>query len=254
MTPLDALCQIPFHDADAPERARILSRFADTELFAALVAEPADDRAELRLFDLPEGAFALACDAEDRLAGFLGGPVAYLAMPGRVLAATLAQEGRGLIVNPGHPSELMLDAPMLEWLVGALAAQPDIVPEAAARQLSAPARDAVALLAEPLAQRLGDMTGLVGQLALVSAQWQDGRRNHTLILRGVDPARQTVVAKAMAELLAFLPELPGGVDVAFSESAIPRGALVLEPPPPPPPPATDDRTPRRDPQAPPRLR
>ena len=91
MTPLDELCQVPFHEADAPVRSRILSRLADTELFVALLAEPADDRAELRLFDLPEGRFALACDREERLAGFVGGPVAYLALPGRVLAAALAE-------------------------------------------------------------------------------------------------------------------------------------------------------------------
>ncbi|WP_258869794.1 SseB family protein [Paracoccus thiocyanatus] len=124
MTPLDEICQVPFHQADAPARARILSRLADTELFAALLAEPAGDRAELRLFDLAEGRFALACDREERLAGFVGGPVAYVALPGRVLARALAQEGRGLLVNPGDVSQLMLDAQTLGWLVQALEARP----------------------------------------------------------------------------------------------------------------------------------
>ena len=116
MTPLDDLCPLPFHLADAPARARVLSRLADTELFAALVAEPAGDTAELRSFDLAEGRFALACDIEERLAAFVGGPVAYLALPGRVLAAALADEGQGLVVNPGHPSQLMLDAETLRWV------------------------------------------------------------------------------------------------------------------------------------------
>ncbi|REF72492.1 MULTISPECIES: SseB family protein [Paracoccus] len=250
MTPLDELCQVPFHEADAPARSRILSRLADTELFVALLAEPADDRAELRLFDLPEGRFALACDREERLAGFVGGPVAYLALPGRVLAAALAEEGRGLLVNPGHGSQLMLDAGVLAWLVRALEARPSMAPDEAARRLGAPSPQAVALLAEPLAQRLGDMAGLVGRLALVAAEWRDGRQGHALILSGVEPAHQAAVAKALAELLAFLPELPGGVDIGFAEPDLPAGALILEPPPPPPAPEPV----RRDPSAPPRLR
>ncbi|MDQ7263718.1 SseB family protein [Paracoccus sp. PS-1] len=250
MTPLDELCKVPFHEADAPARARILSRLADTELFAALVAEPAGDRAELRLFDLPEGRFALACDREDRLAGFVGGPVAYVALPGRVLAAALAEEGQGLLLNPGHGSQLMLDAEVLAWLGRALAARPSMAGAEAARRLGAPSAEAVALLAEPLAQRLGDMAGLVGRLALVAAEWRDGRRNHALILAGVDPAHEAAVAKALAELLAFLPELPGGVDIGFAAPGLPPGALVLEPPPPAPAP----EPPRRDPSAPPRLR
>lgn len=250
MTPLDELCQIPFHEAAAPARARILSRLADSELFAALLADPAADRADLRMFDLPEGRFALACDSEERLAGFIGGPVAYLGLPGRVLAQALAAEKQGLLVNPGHASQLMLDAPMLAWLVQALQARPSMAPNDAARRLAAPSPEAVAALAGPLAQRLGDMQGLVRRLALVGAGWSDGRQNHLLMLAGVAPDRQAAIAKALAELLAFLPELPGGVDIGFSEEAPPSGALVMQPPAP----APEPEPARRDPKAPPRLR
>lgn len=232
MTPLDELCQVPFHEADAPARALILSRLADSELFAALVAEPVADAAELRLFDLPEGRFALACDREERLAGFIGGPVAYVGLPGRVLAQALAAEGQGLLVNPGHASQLMLDAAMLAWLVEALQARPSMAPDGAARRLGAPLPEAVAALAGPLGQRLGDMRGLVARLALVRADWAEGRQGHLLLLDGVAPEHQPAIAKALAELLAFLPELPGGVDIGFAAGDPPAGALVLEPPPP----------------------
>ncbi len=250
MTPLDELCQIPFHRADAAARARILSQLADTELFAALSGDPAGDRAELQTYALPDGIFALACDREDRLAEFVGGPVSHLALPGRVLAEALAQEGQGLLVNPGHASELMLDSAMLGWLAGALAIRPSLGTAETARHLSAPDANAVSVLAGPLAQRLGDMVGLVGQLGLVAAEWADGRRGHMLILRDVDPAHEGAVAKALAEFIAFLPELPGGVDIAFSGRALPAQALIVEPPPPDPAPPVA----RRDPKAPPRLR
>ncbi len=250
MTPLDELCQIPFHQADAAARARILSQLADTELFAALTADPVGDQAELQSFAVDEGRFALACDREDRLAGFSGGPVAHLARPWRVLADALAQEGQGLLVNPGEVSELMLDAAMLGWLARALAARPSLGAAETARRLSAPGADAVSVLAAPLAQRLGDMVGLVGQIGLVAAEWAEGRHGHMLILRDVDPAHEDAVAKALAELMAFLPELPGGVDIAFSARALPGQALIIEPPPPKP----AAPVARRDPKAPPRLR
>ena len=60
-TELDRLCaHVPFHDADPALRAAVLRRLADTELHAALASDPAGDRAELRMFDLPGGAVALA--------------------------------------------------------------------------------------------------------------------------------------------------------------------------------------------------
>ena len=36
MTPLDALCALPFHDLPDAARARVLNRLADTEIFVAL--------------------------------------------------------------------------------------------------------------------------------------------------------------------------------------------------------------------------
>lgn len=250
MTALDQLCPIPFHEAAPAARARILSRLADTELFAALIEEPAGDRAELQIYELPEGAVALACDSEERLAGFVAGPVAYLALPGRVLAAALAAEGRGLLVNPGQSSQMLLDHDMLSWLGRALEAQPNLAPDETPLRFRTPEPQTVDLLAEPLVARLGDMRALVQDLGLVAADWFDGRQNHTLILRGVEDDRREAVAKAFAELLAFLPEPQGGVDLAFSDAALPDQALILTAPPVVP----EAPAPRRDPNALPRLR
>lgn len=242
MTALDDLSQTPFHEADPLARARILSRLADTELMVALTAEPAGDRADLRIFDLPGGRFALAADEESRLAGFLGGPVAYAALPGRVLAGMLRAEGVGLLVNPGAPSEMLLDAETLGWLENALAAAPQ---EDEARIAPSPPRpETVAALAGPLAERLADLRGLISGAALAGAG-----RGHVLLIAGADPARQPAIAKALAEALAFLPPQPGGVDIGFAEAAPPRGALVFDLSPPP------DPAPKpRPPKGPPILR
>ncbi len=225
MTALDDLAAVPFHDADAPQRARMLSRLADTELSVALTAEPAGDRIELRIFPLEGGPVALACDAEDRLADFFGAPVAYAAMPGRVLAGLLKSEGAGLLVNPGHPSEMLLDAIMLDWLTGALASAPEAA-EARLR-LTAPDAAVVAALTEPLAARLADLRGLIAGAALAGVAGQ-APTPHVLLIAGAAPEHQPAIAKALAEALAFLPPQPGGVDISFADSAPAPGALLFD--------------------------
>ncbi|WP_410217472.1 SseB family protein [Paracoccus sp. (in: a-proteobacteria)] len=223
MTALDDLALVSFHDADAPQRARMLSRLADTELSVALTGEPAGDEVELQIFPLEGARVALACDTEDRLASFFGTSVAYAAMPGRVVAGILKTERAGLLVNPGHPSEMLLDADMLDWLTGALEAAPQ---EAEARlRLAAPDADVAAALSGPLAQRLADMRGLIAGAALVGLA---GTGGHLLLIAGAPADRQPAIAKALAEALAFLPPQPGGVDISFAETAPPAGALLFD--------------------------
>lgn len=253
-TELDRLCAaVPFHDADPVQRAAVLRRLADTELHVALTADPVGDRADLRMFELPGGEVALASDDAAALAGFLGGPVAHLSLPGRVLARELAQAGRGLLVNPGRPSEMLLDAAALSWLIAALAEAPPAA-EVIPRGLSAPSPQAVAVLAEPLATRLSDMAGMVAGAALVGVEWQDGRQGHLIAVMGAAPeaadASRRAIAKALSELVAFLPPLEGGVDITFQPLPLPPGAVRIEATAPPAPPPAK----RRDPDAPPRLR
>lgn len=227
MSALDDLAPVPFHDADDRQRARMLSRLADTELSVALEREPLHDQVELRIFALEGARVALACDAEDRLADFFGHSVAYAALPGRVLAALLKADGAGLLVNPGHPSEMMLDAAMLDWLTGALEAAPE---EAQARlRLTAPDAGVAADLSDPLAERLADLRGLVAGAALVGVAGQgDLGGGHLLVIAGAPVDRQPAIAKALAEALAFLPPQPGGVDISFSDSPPPAGALLFD--------------------------
>ncbi len=254
MTPLDALCALPFHDLADAARARVLNRLADTEIFVALAGDPEGDRVQLRLFDLPSGRMAVAADAEDRLAAFFAGPVAHAALPGRALAAMLAPEGIALMVNPGAPSEMLLDPEMLGWLAQALQSAP-AEDQAGPARLLPPAPEMVAALAEPLAARLTDMAGLAQGAALVSAEWPDGARGHLIVLSGVAEGRRPLIAKALAELIAFLPPLPQPCDVAF-DLAVPEQALVLrlEPVAPAPAPRSAPRAPGSDPDKPPILR
>lgn len=231
MSALDDLASAAvFHDADAPQRALMLSRLADTELSVALDGEPTagtdGHSIVLRMFPLDGRQVALACDSEDRLSGFFERPTPYAAMPGRALAAMLRTVGADLLINPGHPSEMLLDAAMLDWLMGALDARPE---EAEARlRLMAPAPQAVADLAGPLAARLADLRGLITGAALAGVAGPDGPSAHLLIVAGAPADRQPAIAKALAEALSFLPSQPGGVDITFASAMLPGAALRFD--------------------------
>lgn len=235
MTPLDSLCTLPFHEAGDAARAAILRRLADTLLYAALAGEAEGARAELLRLDGPDGPLALACDSDERLAGFFGRPVDYAAMPGRVLARMLAEAGVALLVNPGAPSEMLIDAGTLGWLVAALADHPDAA-EGGAR-LTPPDRAVAETLLPALGERLADMAGLARAAVLTGAQWSDGREGHLVLIEGAEPQIEPLIAKAIAELTAFLPPIPGGLDVSFAPLTPPEGAprIVIEAPPAPPP-------------------
>lgn len=226
MSALDDLAPVPFHDADAPQRARMLSRLADTELSVALVKEPLHDQVELKLFDLDGARMALACDSEDRLADFFGHAVAYAALPGRVLASLLKADGAGVLVNPGAPSEMMLDAAMLDWLTGALESSPE--QDEARMRLVTPDPAVVDELAPALSDRFADMRGLIAGAALVGVAGENGPQAHLLLISGAPVERQPAIAKALSEALAFLPPQPGGVDISFAEAVAPSGALIFD--------------------------
>ncbi|MDO5529194.1 MAG: hypothetical protein Q4F71_07310 [Paracoccus sp. (in: a-proteobacteria)] len=156
-----------------------------------------------------------------------------------------------VMVNPGAPSQMLLDAEALSWLDAALQAAPAL-DEAAPARLSAPAPEMVARLAEPLAARLADMAGLASGAALVAAEWADGAKAHLIVLAGADEPARPALAKALAEYLAFLPPLPQPCDIAF-DLDLPQGALELRIDPPPAPERTPT-APGMDPNRPPILR
>lgn len=228
MTPLDALCALPFHQADETARSAVLHLMADTELYAAMEKEAVHDQAQLLRLDTGNGAIAIACDSDERLAGFFGKPVDYAAMPGRVLAGLLARDGVGLLVNPGAPSEMLLDAALLSWLVDALAEQPDTVQSHA--RLAAPDPLIAKQFLPALGKRLADMSGIARAATLTRASWEDGREGYLVLIEGADPHFEPSIAKAIAELASFLPPLPGGLDVSFAALPAPQGAprIVIE--------------------------
>lgn len=258
MSALDPLCPQPFDALDSAARAAYLAGLADCELCVALLRDAEDDRAELRLFTLEQGPVALVTDSDERLAAFLGAAVPYAAMPGRALAALLAEQGIAALVNPGAPSEALLDPATLGWLVAQISeALPETAPGERPARLLAPDSTAVAQWSAPLQARMALLGEHLTALALVGAQWPDGREGHLIVVQGAAPDDHPALAKALAEMIAFAPEEAVPLDLVFDLAPLPDGALILAAPPPDP---GDQKAPKQpkapgsDPARPPILR
>lgn len=212
-------------------RLAVYDRLADAELFLLLEHEPDEDNDIIpQVFETEEGDFVLAFDLEERLAEFSGAPAPYAALPGRVIAQTLAGEGVGLGINLGVADSAMLLPPeALDWLTHTLTHQPERA-EARPVAFDAPALPpaVLALLLPAFEAKFGQLTGLLAQALLGGVRYEDGRRGHVLALIGVPEPAQPGVAKAMHEALTFSGLEAGEMDVTFLTPEDPAAQVLLE--------------------------
>lgn len=256
-TPLDravrAMAAAPEDDA---ARLRFHERLADAELFLLLAEEADGDHIAPQIFDTEEGRFLAAFDREDRLAAFAGGIAPYAALPGRGLAAMLAGQGIGLVLNPGTDAETLVAAEALDWLVSALAPRPDRT-EARPRALHPPAALPAALLSA-LDAKLALLAGRAEAAWLAEAEHEAGHRTPLLVFVAAAPDSEPALAQAVAEALRFSGLDEATLDVAFLAAGDPlTGALArvgLRYDLPQPPAPAVRRPPGSDPDAPPILR
>lgn len=199
---------------DDAARLRFYEALADAELYVALEREPENDRAEPRILTLEEGRFALAFDTEERLAAFSRAPAAHLVLPGRVLARLLADEGLGLGLNLGvAPSEFLLPADAVQWLVRILDQGPDTrtgIPTEIGPPAGLPDR-----LLQALDAKLAGLAGLARAAHLVAVRYEDGRSGHLLAFQGAPARAEQALAKAVSEAVIFSGVDQAALDVAF---------------------------------------
>lgn len=249
MTPLDrareAHGQGPgFYDA-----------LAGAEVYLWLVSEPESGAIEPNLFETGQGTLAVAADTAERLTAFAEGPVAYAALSGRVLGAMLSGRGLGLVLNPGAPSEAMLDPDAVAWFAESLAGLPDEI-EARPTRLSAP-RGLPEVLLTALDAKLSGAEGLARMAYLAEAELETGGVSHLLAFVDAAPGAERALSAAVREALIFSGLEAGVLDVAFFAAADPITARLAKvglrfdlprfaPP--------EPQAPGRDPEKPPRLR
>ena len=216
----------------APEddvaRLRFYEGLADAELFLMLGAEPVGGNILPALFDLEEGRFVLAFDREERLSAFAEGPAPYAALPGRVIAATLAGQGVGLGLNLGvAPSAFLVPAEALAWLAGTL----DHAPGAAeARPVAYGRPEGVPEgLIAALEAKLARLAGLAARAHLVAVTYEGGARSHLLAFEAAAPGAEDALAKAVSEALVFSGIEAGAIDVTFLAAGDPALAALTKP-------------------------
>ena len=214
-TPLDlAHAATEAAPQDDAARLRFYERLADGELFLLLEAEPTDTNLQPRVFPLEDGPVVLVFDTEDRLAEFSGGVAPYAALPGRVIAQTLAGQGVGLGLNLGvAPSAMILPPDALAWLAATLGSTPQEVtarPDSFHAPIGLPDR-----LIEGLDAKLARAGGLAAMALLAGVTYQGGRRGHMLAFVDVAVGAESALARAAAEALTFSGIEAGEMDVTF---------------------------------------
>jgi len=212
-------------------RLAVYDRLADAELFVLLERDPDEDGDIVpQLFETEEGDFVLAFDTEERLAVFSDEPVPYAALPGRVIAQTLAGEGVGLGVNLGVADSAMLLPPeALEWLSHTLTHAPEATaakPVDFAGPGLSPA--VLALLLPAFEAKFAQLAGLATEAILGSVLYEGGRRGHVLAFLGAPEPARPGIAKAMGEALMFSGLEAGELDVTFLEAEDPAAVVLLE--------------------------
>lgn len=228
MTPLDiAHATMSQDEHDDAARLAFYSLLADSELFVMLDVDASENQITPRLFELEDGPVVLAFDLEERLSAFVGGPTAFAALPGRVIAAQLAGQGVGLGLNVGaSPSAIILPADVMDWLATTLAIQPKQV-SASPQGFSYP-WGIPAAVTERLMQKLGANPGLADAVLLAEVVYEKGRRGHILAVLGADPGAAAALAGAISEAIVFSGLDMAEMDVTFLATDDPRTKTIEE--------------------------
>lgn len=215
-TPLDtAHAAMEAAPEDDAARLRFYDQLAQSELFLMLAKEAGeDDQITPELFAVGEDQYVLVFDREERLAGFAGRVVPYVALSGRVIAGMLAGQGIGLGVNlEVAPSAILLPAEAVDWLGETLGHGPDEV-EAAITEVHPP-KGLPEDLVTALDGKLATAMGLAQSAYLVGVTYEAGARGHMLGFVGAVPEAQPALARAASEALTFSGVEAGAMDVGF---------------------------------------
>jgi hypothetical protein len=255
-TSLDRLC------AEAAKTEAGLRRYcaalAEARLVLLLERPAVGDKIDPQLIKTDTGPAVAAFDSEAQLAAHAGGPAAYAAMPGRVLAPMLAGSGLALAVNPGSPSAMVLGPDTLAELAARLEA-PVPAPVSGAVVAMAPLAELDPDLAEAARLGLAEAGGLVTAACLVRGTFEDGEKGPVLVLAGVPAKVAPALVLAVNETVRLSLPDRSGLDVLILRAGDPREAEALavgQPVPLPPAPAqrAEATALGSDPDRPPRLR
>lgn len=233
---------------------------ADTTLFVVLEREAEGAVVAPRVFDLEAGPVILAFDSEERLGSLGPEPLAYAALPGRIVAQQMMGQAvsLGLNLGTGAVSEVLLPPEAMDWLVQMLGSEPSAI-EARAEAFYR-ANVVPPALSAALQHSVAGAVGLAAAALFAEVRYHGGRQGHVFAFVNADPGSEAALARSVAEALAFSGIEAGELDVMFlrdSDPALRRllsVAQVFEVPQPVVSSPEERRAPGTDPAAPPKLR
>lgn len=226
-TPLDhAHAAMEAAPQDDTARLRFFERLAECELFLMLATEAeGGDQITPELFEVGGTSYVLVFDREERLARFVGDPVPYVALSGRVIAGMLQGQGIGLGVNLDvAPSAILLPDTAVDWLNATLGNAPDAV-ESTIVEVHPPVGLPEGLITA-IDAKLATAMGLAQYACLVGTSNDAGVRGHLLGFIDAVPAAQDALANACAEALTFSGIEAGAMDVGFFRASDPLAARM----------------------------
>jgi hypothetical protein len=228
MTPLDHVhADMMENPDDDALRLKFYQRLADTTLFLLLGREPEGEVLDPEVLEIDNtetaniDRYALVFDTEERLASFAASykneALPYAALPGRVIAQSIAGQGVGLALNLDVAiSSIMLPAAAMDWLSDTLAAEPD---EGQGQLIAiAPPFGLPDGLIEGLEEKLVSAAGLASHAVFVKGTYSDEREGWLLAFIDAKPGAEPMLARATHEALIFSGTDLASVDVAFFAS------------------------------------
>lgn len=245
--------------ADDRLRLQFFERLADSELFLLLAEEAEGDSIAPELFNLDGKHYVVVFDTADRLAEFVGSVSPFAATSGRGLCALLEGQGAGLALNPDvAPSAMLIPAEAVDWLAQTLATGPEET-SGQISEVHAP-QDVPQELLLSLDRKLATAGGLARAAYLVSVIYEGGGRGHMLAFLDAIEEAQSALAAAVSEALTFSGIEAGALDVSFIRAEDPivltltKWGLRFDLPEPARPVVEEPKAPGMDPASPPKLR
>lgn len=208
-------------------RARFYALLLETPLCVPVEPQPEGTALKPVVFALEDGPVALGFDDDARMAAFFEAPTDYVTLPGRALAALLAEAGLGLGLNLGDaPSASLLDAALLRWLAAEMGGELDAAELDGPLTVAAPAGATPGLLAA-LAERLAAFPGMAAGAWMVRVGADGAAGRLAVLLLPADAAVRGAQALAAELGRAAAPHAPTGEDVTVG--VLTRAHPLLDP-------------------------
>ena len=186
----------------------------DTELYLLLEKELEGGVACPKLIETSEDKYALVFDTIARLVDFTEDSSPYLALTGRMVLPMLKEQklGLGLNLNLAVPSEILLSSRDIDWLQNIVEQAPERLDE----KITAFSKPSIPFVVrDSLHKKLRYLSDFVTEAWTAEAIYLSGHKSQVIVFVDVNPLMHAALAKAVNEVLTFIPHDDKLIDVIF---------------------------------------